>query len=139
MSKPYRLPQVEEQTVLDEVEVRVVGPEDYPRFQSLLRRHHYLQGIQPVGQRLYYVAEWRGQWLALLVFCAAARHLRHRDRWIGWSETQRRQRLSLVTNNARFLILPHCHFPNLATRVMGLTLEGLPQDWQARYAHPVWL
>jgi hypothetical protein len=139
MSKPYRLPQVEEQTVLDEVQVRVVGPEDHPRFQSLLRRHHYLEGIKPVGERLYYVAEWRGQWLALLVFCAAARHLRHRDRWIGWSETQRRKRLSLVTNNARFLILPHCHFPNLATRVMGLTLERLPQDWQARYAHPVWL
>lgn len=139
MSKPYRLPHVEEQAVLDELQVRVAGPEDHPRFQSLLRRHHYLQGIKPVGERLYYVAEWRGQWLALLVFCAAARHLRHRDQWIGWSEAQRRQRLSLVTNNARFLILPQGHFPNLATRVMSLTLERLPQDWQARYAHPVWL
>src|ERR1035441_5010050 len=49
MSKPYRLPQVEEQTVLDELEIQEVGPEDYPRFQSLLRRHHYLQGIKPVG------------------------------------------------------------------------------------------
>jgi hypothetical protein len=75
----------------------------------------------------------------LLVFCAAARHLRHRDQWIGWSEAQRRQRLSLVANNARFLILPHCHYPNLASRVMGLTLERLPQDWEARYGHPVWL
>ena len=139
MSKPYRLPQVEEQTVLDELEIRLVSPEDYPRFQSLLRRHHYLQGIKPVGERLYYVARWRGQWLALLVFCAAARHLRHRDQWIGWTEAQRRKRLSLVANNARFLILPHCHFPNLATRFMGLALERLPQDWQARYGHPVWL
>jgi hypothetical protein len=139
MSKPYRLPQVEEQIVLDELEIQVVGPEGLPRFQSLLRRHHYLQGIKPVGERLYYVAVWRGQWLALLVFCAAARHLRHRDQWIGWTEVQRRKRLSLVANNARFLILPHCHFPNLATRFMGLTLERLPQDWQARYGHPVWL
>ena len=22
---------------------------------------------------------------------------------------------------------------------MGLTLERLPQDWEARYGHPVWL
>lgn len=139
MSKPYCLPQVEEQTVLDELQVRVIGPEDHPRFQSLLRRHHYLQGIKPVGERLYYVAVWREQWLALLVFCAAARHLRHRDQWIGWTEAQRRKRLGLVTNNARFLILPHCHFPNLATRVMGLSLARLPQDWQVRYGHPVWL
>jgi hypothetical protein len=139
MSKPYRLPQVEEPVVLEELQVHLVSPEEFPRFQSLLRRHHYLQGIKPVGERLYYVAVWRGQWLALLVFCAAARHLRHRDQWIGWSEAQRRQRLSLVANNARFLILPHCHYPNLASRVMGLTLERLPQDWEARYSHPVWL
>ncbi len=139
MSKPYRLPQVGEQVILEELQVQLVSQEDHPRFQSLLRRHHYLQGIKPVGERLYYAAVWRGQWLALLVFCAAARHLRHRDRWIGWTEAQRRKRLSLVTNNARFLILPQCHYPNLATRVMGLTLARLPQDWQARYGHPVWL
>src|ERR1035438_2142031 len=65
MSKPYGLPQVEEQTVLDELEIQEVGPEDYPRFQSLFRRHHYLPGIKPVGERLYYVARWRGQWLAI--------------------------------------------------------------------------
>src|SRR6266702_1243802 len=104
MSKPYRLPQVEEQIVLDELQVQVLGPEDQPRFQSLLRRHHYLQGIKPVGERLYYVAVWRGQWLALLVFCAAAKHLRHREQWVGWTEAQRRKRLGLVTNNARFLV-----------------------------------
>jgi len=124
---------------LDELEVQMVGPEDHPRFQSLLRRHHYLQGIKPVGERLYYVAVWRGQWLALLVFCAAAKHLRHREKWIGWSEGQRRKRLGLITNNARFLVLPHCHYPNLATRVLGLCLARLPEDWQGRYGHPVWL
>ena len=57
MSKPYRLPQVEEQTVLDELEIPVVGLEDYPRFQSLLRRHHYLQGIKPWGSGSIM---WRG-------------------------------------------------------------------------------
>jgi len=139
MSKLYRMPQADEQIVLEELQMQLVRQEDHPRFQSLLRRHHYLQGIKPAGERLYYVAVWHDQWLALLVFCAAARHLRHRDKWIGWTEAQRRKRLSLVTNNARFLILPHCHYPNLATRVMGLTLERLPQDWQARYGHPVWV
>jgi len=133
------MPQADEQIVLEELEVELLKPEELPRFQSLLRRHHYLGGIKPVGERLYYVAAWRGQWLALLVFCAAAKHLRHRERWIGWTEAQRRKRLGLVTNNARFLVLPEFHYPNLATRVMGLCLARLPQDWQARYAHPVWL
>ena len=66
--------------------------------------------------------------------------MRHREKW-DWLDgsAQRRKRLGLVTNNARFLILPHGHYPNLATRVMGLCLKRLPQDWHARYAHPVWL
>jgi hypothetical protein len=139
MSKPIRLPQAEEQVVLEELQIELVSAEDLPRFQSLLRRHHYLGGIKPVGERLYYAARWRGQWLALLVFCAAARHLRHREKWVGWSEEQRRKRLTLVTNNARFLILPHWSLPNLATRVMGLCLQRLAPDWRARYGHPVWL
>jgi len=133
------MPQADEQVVLEELQVELVNQEELPRFQSLLRRHHYLGGIKPVGERLYYVATWQGQWLALLVFCAAAKHLRHRERWIGWTEGQRRKRLGLVTNNARFLVLPPFHYPNLATRVMGLCLARLAQDWQARYAHPVWL
>jgi hypothetical protein len=133
------MPQADEQIVLEELQIELVSPENLPRFQSLLRRHHYLGGIKPVGERLYYAATWRGQWLALLVFCAAAKHLRHREKWIGWTEAQRRKRLGLVTNNARFLILPHCHYPNLATRVMGLGLARLPEDWQSRYGHPVWM
>ena len=72
MSKPIRMPQADEQIVLEELQVELVHPEALPRFQSLLRRHHYLGGIKPVGRRLYYVAAWRGQWLALLVFCAVA-------------------------------------------------------------------
>jgi predicted transposase YbfD/YdcC len=139
MSKNYRVPQPDEQTVLDELQIQLVRAEDYPRFQSLLRRHHYLQGIKPVGERLYYVATWKGQWLALLVFCAAAKHLRHREKWVGWTEAQRRKRLGLVTNNARFLILPQWSLPNLATKVMALCLERLGSDWQGRYGHPVWL
>jgi hypothetical protein len=139
MSKPIRLPQAEEQLVLEELQIELVGLERLPRLQSLLRRHHYLGGIKPVGERLYYVACWRGQWLAVLVWCAAARHLRHRERWVGWTEEQRRRRLTLVTNNARFLILPHWSLPNLATKVMGLCLQRLARDWQARYGHPVWL
>jgi hypothetical protein len=31
-----------------------------------------------------------------------------RDAFIGWSAQQRQQRLSLIINNSRFLILPMC-------------------------------
>jgi hypothetical protein len=44
-----------------------------------------------------------------------------------------------VTNNSRFLILPDCHFPNLASRILSLCQKRLPTDWQAFFGHPVLL
>jgi len=68
---------------------------DRRRFQRLLDRHHYLGGVKAVGEQLYYVAvDARGQWLALLLFSAAVKHLKHRDQWIGWTAPQRDRRLS---------------------------------------------
>jgi hypothetical protein len=140
MSKTLRLPDCDQQALLDQVQVRLVERAELERFKQLLDEHHYLGSLKAVGQRLHYVAtDARGQWLALLVFSAPAKHLKHRDRWIGWSAAQRHRRLSLVTNNSRFLILPERSVPNLASKVLGLTLDRLPTDWQTSYSygHPV--
>jgi hypothetical protein len=91
-----------------------------------------------VGERLCYVAtDGQGQWLALLVFNVAAKHLKHRDRWIGWTPAQRDRRLRLITNNSRFLLLPERTVPNLGSKVLRLVLDRISQDWQSRYGHPV--
>jgi hypothetical protein len=124
--------------LLDEVQVRAAESKDLARLQSLLRRHHYLGMVRPVGERLFYVAiDGQGQWVGVLVFCAAAKYLRHRDRWIGWSSEQQRRRLALVANNTRFLLLPQRTVPNLASRVLKLALKRLSADWQHQYGHPV--
>lgn len=108
------------------------------RARRLLARHHYLGDVRAVGEQLFYViADGRGHWLGVLVFCAASRRLRARDQWIGWSEEQRRRRLPLVVNNCRFLLLPDKTFPNLGSRSLRLALDRLSADWQARYGHPV--
>jgi Domain of unknown function (DUF4338)/DDE_Tnp_1-associated len=128
----------EQQQLLDEVQVRLAEPQELPRLQSLLRRHHYLGAIRPVGERLYYVVvDKQGEWVAVLVFCAAAKYLRHRDKWIGWTSEQRRRRLALVVNNARFLLIPRRTVPNLGSRVLKLVLARLRADWQEQYGHPV--
>jgi len=124
---------------LDEVSIELVeNPGEQRHFQRLLRKHHYLGGIKPVGERLYYAAlDGQGRWVALLLFHAASKHLKHRDQWIGWTRAQRDRRLSLVVNNCRFLILPQAHTANLGSRVLRLTLDRLSPDWQVRYGHPV--
>jgi hypothetical protein len=53
------------------------------RFQALLRAQHYLGALPKIGHTLWYVATWRGEWLALLSFSAAAWKCAVRDRWIG--------------------------------------------------------
>jgi len=128
-----------DQGLLEQVQVvPVTAPEPRRRFQRLLRKHHYLGGLKPVGEQMYYVAvDAQGRWLALLLFSAAAKHLKHRDQWMGWTRAQRDRRLSLVVNNSRFLILPHARILNLGSRVLRLTLDRLSADWQARYGHPV--
>jgi Domain of unknown function (DUF4338) len=137
--KTLRKPTASEQRVLDELRV-VLIPEtkDRQRFQRLLKTNHYLGGLKPVGEQLYYVAvDADGQWLALLLFSAAAKHLKHREQWIGWSAAQCDRRLSLVANNSRFLILPERSVPNLGSRVLRLALDRLSADWQKQYGHPI--
>ena len=107
------------------------------RARRLLGKHHYLGDVHAVGEQLWYAITAGGIWLGVLVFCAASRRLRARDQWIGWSEEQRRRRLPLVVNNCRFLLLPDKTFPNLASRCLGLCLQRLSADWQARYGHSV--
>jgi hypothetical protein len=130
----------DQQRLLDGIQIRLLPAEDLPRCQHLLDAHHYLGSLKPVGERLHYaVTDAQSDWLGVLVFCAAARRLRPRDQWIGWSEEQRRRRLPLVVSNTRFLLLPHKTVPNLASKTLRLVLARLSEDWQARYGHPVLL
>jgi hypothetical protein len=134
--KPQSL--VPDRDVLERVKVRLITPDERERFDELIRTRHYLRSATLVGEQLRYVAECDGRWLALLCWCAAARHLRSRDHWIGWSDEQRRCRLALIANNSRFLILAERgELPNIASRVMRLCLARLSDDWLVRYEHPV--
>src|SRR5260370_417729 len=138
MSEKFRMPRPEDQMVLDSLQVRLLEPHELERCNRLLDQHHYLGSPKPVGERLYYlVSDPQDQWLALLVFAAAAKHLKHRDRWIGWTGGQRGRSLSLVVNNIRFLVLPERTFPNLGTRALRMVLARLSSDWQVVYEHPV--
>jgi hypothetical protein len=99
MSEKFQVPSADQQTSLEHVQVELLEASQLARCHQLLDEHHYLKSLKPVGERLYYVAtDARGQWLALLVFNAPAKHLRLRDQWIGWNVAQRQRQLPLVVN-----------------------------------------
>lgn len=121
------------------VVVRPIRPDEGQRWAELMAEHHYLGFRLLVGNSLKYVAEAHGEWLALMGWGGSAFKSGPRDRWIGWTRGQQWQRLHLVVNNLRFLVLPEVHIPNLASRVLSLNLKRLSADWESVYGHPVLL
>lgn len=87
------------------LKVRAVCPGERERFDRLLGKHHYLGVCPSVGDFLRQVV-WRGdQWVALLVWGPSALKLKDRERWIGWNAGMASERLKLVVQNRRYLLL----------------------------------
>jgi Domain of unknown function (DUF4338) len=109
-------------------------------FNSLLEQHHYLGYERPVGEHLKYLVKATGQVIACLAWSSAPRHLKLRDRYLGWSKEARERNVHLLAYNTRFLILPWIEVPHLASHILGRMAKLVPADWQRLYAHPIyWL
>ena len=124
---------------LREVIVQPVRPSEEQHYQKLMQQHHYLGALPKIGETLWYVATWRNQWVALISFSAAALKCAPRDRWIGWDFRHHYERLKLIVNNSRFLILPPYHIPNLASRILSLCQKRITKDWKQTFGHTVLL
>ncbi len=119
------------------VDIRLVTASELPLFDALMQRHHLRGALRRIGHELHYVATYREQWLALVSFSPAALQCAARDRWIGWHRQHRTDRLKLVANNSRFLILPGHHYPNLASRIVSRCLRRLRNDWLEQFNQPL--
>jgi hypothetical protein len=118
------------------LKVRVAGEQEHAWFDGQLGQHHYLGAGQAVGDYLRQVVEREGQPVGLLVWGPACYALKDRDLWISWSALQRVERLKLIVQNRRFLLLtPKGGAPNLASQVLGGALRVLPGQWQERFGY----
>jgi hypothetical protein len=125
---------------LGPLEIRQVRRTSAERlFESFLEEHHYLGYTRPIGEHLKYLVFARDQPVAALAWSSAPRHLKPRDRFIGWCGSQRRAHLHLLAYNSRFLIAPWVKVPQLASHLLGRVARQIAADWQALYQHPVWL
>lgn len=114
--------------------------QEQAEWDRLMDTHHYLGFRGMVGGGLRHVAETPdGVWVALLGWCAGAFKITARDRWIGWAREVQFRRLHLVANNCRFLVLPGVRVPNLASKVLSLSVRRLSKDMEAAFGHPVLL
>jgi hypothetical protein len=120
---------------LDEVSADTVARAECA---AALADFHYLGYRGTVGENLHYtVRDPHGRLLACLVFGSAAWTCQARDVFIGWTPDQRQRRLSWLTGNVRFLIVPFATVPHLASWILGRVLRRLSDDWQRKYGHPI--
>lgn len=109
------------------------------RFKRELDTHHYLGAVPKIGETLWYVARRGKEWVGLVCFSAPAWKCAVRDRWIGWDFRTQYDRLHLIANNSRFLLLPGQHQPNLGSRVLALCERRIAKDWERRFGHALLL
>jgi len=118
---------------LSRVRVRAARPDEVARCEQLLAEHHYLREAHVAGDRGWQVAECDKRWVAVILWCAAAKRLKAREAFIGWDPRTRAERLKLIVQQARFCLL-HAQ-PNLASRVLGESVRHLPDWWQQQHGY----
>lgn len=118
------------------LEVRAVETrQDSRRWNEAIARFHYL-GYRPLpGAQQRYLVEHDAGLLGVVGFAAAAWKVAARDQWIGWTPEQRKRRLHLVLNNARFLLLPWVRVPHLASWVLSRCARRIAADFARRYGY----
>lgn len=105
----------------------------------LLHHYHYLGLPKLVGEYLRYLVYLDGQVVACLSWASATFKIKSRDDVIGWNANTRRDRLHLVANNTRFLVLPCIRVKHLASKILSQNCRRLSNDWHKRYHHPLFL
>jgi len=113
----------------------VDGREQAKLWNEYLDRYHYLGYSKPFGCTIrYFIASQKGV-LGCVLMAGAARALKARDEWIGWSKQRRQQNLPWVINNTRFLIFPWVEIRHLASHVLGQLARRVQGDWQQRWGY----
>ncbi len=113
----------------------VQGRERAKLWNEYLDRYHYLGYRKPFGCTLrYFIACERGL-LGCALVAGAARAIKARDEWIGWSRQRRQGNLPWVVNNTRFLIFPWVAVRHLASHVLGQLARCVREDWRRRWGY----
>ena len=119
--------------------IRVESDSEVRIWNELMIQEHPRGAGPLVGAQIRYLIGSDHGWLGGLGFSASALQLKDRDQWIGWDAPTRRQQLHRVINLSRFLIRPCVRCHNLASRVLGMSLRGVADDFELRYGYRPWL
>ena len=118
---------------LHNIHLELITKDSSRLWNEYIDRYHYLRYKTLPGAQLRYFARSDEGLLALFGFGAAAWKAAPRDKFIDWSPSLREANLHLIVNNACFLILPWVKSQHLASKLLGMVVRRLADDWLIRY------
>ena len=116
-----------------DLEMEIVTKPWSSLWNEYIDRYHYLGYTRLPGAQLRYFVKSKGTIVALLGFGASAWKTSPRDKYIGWTASEREKNLHLIVNNARFLILPWIRSKNLGSRILSMIARRIRSDWENCY------
>ena len=115
--------------------VPVQGTEQMRIWNELMLTEHYLESATLVGRQMRYLIRSEHGWLGGIGFAAPALQLSARDQWIGWDKETRQAQLHTIVGMSRFLIRPSVDCKNLASKVLGMSMATIADDFQQQYGY----
>lgn len=118
------------------IKLKIADPgKDLKRWRSYVNQYHMLGDKWVFGSRMQYFVMSGKKELGCIQFSASSWALKERDKWIGWTQEDRKKRLHLIVNNSRFLIFPWVNIRNLASKALSIAARQLQEDWLRQYCY----
>lgn len=92
---------------------------------------------RPVGENRKYIAYINNRPVACIGLSAVPRYISCRDTYLGWSPTERNEKIHLLAKMDYFLVLPWVSVRGLDEKLMKLFLDRIRRDWESRFGHPL--
>ena len=121
---------------ITELELVQVREEQHMRiWNELMLTEHYIGTATLVGRQMRYLIRSEHGWLGGIGFAAPALQLAARDQWIGWNKEERQAQLHSIVGMSRFLIRPSVSCKNLASKVLGMSMATIADDFDLQYGY----
>ena len=123
---------------IEDLALELVETDEQRAVFNTLMHHEHPRGVTTlVGAQVRYLITSAHGYVAAVGFSASALRLADRERYLAWSEAQRRALQHHVVCLSRFLVRVPCK--HLASHVLGRVLQRLPIDMGRRYGYRPWV
>lgn len=102
-------------------------------WNAVVAAYHYLGLKTPVGRTIRYLLYGDGELVGATSFSECAWSVKARDQALRDSGLDAEVPRDAMVANNRFLVLPWIEVPNLASRLLALSLRALCGDWHDKY------